>query len=63
MPRAESLVTMLEEGRRRTEDEKTYIIPNKHTIHKLQPAHHDQKRHEHINQLHALRRSVEVMLP
>ena len=51
------------EGAEIEEDEKTHIIPNKHTVHKLQPAHHDQKRHEHVNQLHALRRGVEVVLP
>lgn len=39
------------------------IIPNQHAIHKLQPAHRDQERHEDVNQLHPLRRRVHVVPP
>lgn len=41
----------------------THIIPHNHTIHKLQPPHHDQERHKHINELDALRRALEIIAP
>ena len=61
--RKKKMVMMIDNQRKKQQTKRPYIIPHKHTIHKLQRAHHDQKRHEHVNQLHALRRGVEVVLP
>lgn len=39
------------------------IVADEHAIDKLQPAHREQEGHEDVNQLHALRRRVEVVPP
>lgn len=45
------------------EESVEWIIPHNHTIQKLQPPHHDQKPQERINQLHPLRRLLNIGIP
>jgi hypothetical protein len=41
----------------------THIIPNNHTIQKLQSPNYNEERHEYINQLHPLRRRIQIIVP
>lgn len=41
----------------------TYKVPNQAAVDKLQRADHDKKRHETVEQLHPLRRLVDVFAP
>lgn len=45
------------------EEGEAYIVADEHAVDKLQPAHREQEGHEDVNQLHALRRRVEVVPP
>lgn len=42
---------------------KAYVISSNNTISKLQDSHHEQKRHKHISQLHALRSLFHITVP
>ena len=41
----------------------THVIPHEHAIQKLQAPHDHQKPHERVDELHALRRRGQVVVP
>jgi hypothetical protein len=42
---------------------KTYVVPDNNAIYKLQRTDCDQEGHEAVNELHALRGPVQIVLP